>query len=239
MQDADAGARVWSVPCGMHRVGNDRLRSGVAPTVTIRSYSSVAVSRPQGIAAGIDGAICSRTRRVTRSGGSLPTASSGPAPIPPSGRRRRSVRPGWGALVVPNGGNSIGRISVEGIVTFYSDPGIGTASGIAAGPTVCSGSRPGASGSEKDDDQRRCDPFLDQRIKGSYGITAGPDGALWFTNYRQLDRADHGQRCGLDLHRRHLCGPVGITTGRDGACGSLTTRARSEDHDERRHHELR
>ncbi len=52
-----------------------------------------------------------------------------------------------------------------------------------------------------------------------WGITAGPDGALWFTNYeQQLDRADHHRRGGQPLHRQRASAiPAGITAGPDGA----------------------
>ena len=49
------------------------------------------------------------------------------------------------------------------------------------------------------------------------GITAGPDGALWFTNRQRLDRADHHRRGGDQLHRPRDQRPGGITAGPDGA----------------------
>ena len=45
------------------------------------------------------------------------------------------------------------------------------------------------------------------------GITAGPDGALWFTNPQQLDRADHHRRGGHQLHRPRHRRPVGDHRG--------------------------
>ena len=55
------------------------------------------------------------------------------------------------------------------------------------------------------------------------GITAGPDGALWFTNYgKQLDRADHHRRDSHQLHRPGIDGPTGSRPARTAPCGSPT-----------------
>ena len=58
--------------------------------------------------------------------------------------------------------------------------------------------------------------FTGTGISGPTGIAAGPDGALWFTNREQLDRADHHHRGGHHLHRP-ASSPRGITAGPDGA----------------------
>ena len=41
---------------------------------------------------------------------------------------------------------------------------------------------------------RRRDELHDPSILLPFGITAGPDGALWFTNFREFDRTDHDRR---------------------------------------------
>ena len=53
------------------------------------------------------------------------------------------------------------------------------------------------------------------------GITAGPDGALWFTERRQQDRADHDRRDDYRIHcsdQRRL--PGTSPRGRTARCGS-------------------
>ena len=67
--------------------------------------------------------------------------------------------------------------------------------------------------------------YTDPSISHPAGIAAGPDGALWFTNYsEQLDRADHHRRRGHQLHRpEHQPARSGSRPGRTAPCGSPTT----------------
>ena len=102
-------------------------------------------------------------------------------------------------------------------ITHFGTP-LSGALGIAAGPDGAlwftndgndrsGGSRPAARS-----------PPTATRASAPRGIVAGPDGALWFTNKRQqLDRADHHQRDGHQLHRHRHQQPGGITAGPDGA----------------------
>ena len=60
-------------------------------------------------------------------------------------------------------------------------------------------------------------------INDPYGITAGPDGALWFTNF---DNNSIGRISTAGVVSNYtgtgITDPYGITAGRTGPCGSPT-----------------
>ena len=110
-----------------------------------------------------------------------------------------------GALWFTNdGNNSIGRITTAGVVTNYTGTGHRpTRTGSRPAPTAPCGSPTSATTRSGGSPPPGSSPTTPAPgISRPHGITAGPDGALWFTNSRQqLDRADHHRREGHQLHR--------------------------------------
>ena len=120
-------------------------------------------------------------------------------------RPRQPARPGSRRAPTATSGsrrpqaNKIGRITTAGVITGVrdSDRQQPAGSDIAWGPTATSGSR-----STPGNKIGRITPagvITDSRFRppaaARFGITAGPDGNLWFTGVsRQQDRPDHAGR---------------------------------------------
>ena len=145
----------------------------------------------------------------------IPTAGSGPTDITagPDGNLWFTESPS---------GNRIGRITPAGVITEFAVP----ASPPAAIPSASRRARTATSGSPSSaapDQIGRITPAgviteFPRHHPGSdpTGITAGPDGNLWFTEHRrQPDRPDHAGRRHHRVHRRHHARqrPDGITAG--------------------------
>ena len=110
-------------------------------------------------------------------------------------RRAPGSGPGGGIRPVPRRGlaGRLGRSVVTGLLMTASLAVAAASPGIPASAAAA----PGAG---------KITLYSDQVFTGPDQMTAGPDGALWFTNGRAtLDRADHHRRHGHRLHRaRHL-----------------------------------
>jgi hypothetical protein len=87
-----------------------------------------------------------------------------------------------GALWFTNGGKAIGRITTNGVVTKYTDPGVIYDSGeISAGPDGALWfTNYGWIG--RITTNGVVTAYTNPNISQPSGITAGPDGAIWFTN---------------------------------------------------------
>lgn len=192
--------------------------AGSMPQVAFHSYRGAAFQRPQGVAAGPDGALWfagEGSDMIGRIDNGRVTAFADPAV-----RFASALAPGAdGALWFLDGTGAIGRITVQGAVTTYAVPDLGSPVGLAAGPDGALWYTTGGKsvGRLAQDGSSRL--FVDPvRMRGTYGITAGPDGALWFTNYlgSSIGRigVDGSVTTFADPGIRY---PTGITTGPDGA----------------------
>jgi streptogramin lyase len=126
-----------------------------------------------------------------------------------------------GAMWFTTDGESIGRITLAGAVTYYPDPSISGSYGIVAGPdgamwftTTNSIGRITMAGVTSN--------FTSPSIDQPWAITTGSDGALWFTNYgnRSVGRiTTGGVVSGFDMPAGSNLTPSlqTITTGPDGA----------------------
>lgn len=137
-----------------------------------------------------------------------------------------------GALWFADGNDSIGRITTSGTVSTYSDPGIANAQNLTAGPDgalwfINSGHWVNVGTRNPTFIKGSIGRITTAGAVSSYGagsidasdITAGPDGALWFTE---------GSAQGNDIGRittsgsitiytdPNICSPYAITTGPDG-----------------------
>jgi len=84
---------------------------------------------------------------------------------------------------------TIGRITIDGSVTTYSDPSIHVPTEIATGPDGAlwftnAGSDPANNTIGRITTAGVVSSYGDPSISGPDGITAGPDGGMWFTNAR-------------------------------------------------------
>ena len=99
---------------------------------------------------------------------------------------RRSVRDRGrarrGPVVHQHDNNSIGRITTAGVVTNYTGPGIDDPWGSRPGPTGPCGSPTSATTRSVGSPPPGWSPTTPTPASPAHGITAGPDGALWFTN---------------------------------------------------------
>ena len=205
---------LWFTNDGSNSIGR------ITTTGTVTNYTGPGINNPTGITAGPDGALWftnyggNSIGRITTSG--TVTTYTGPGIHNPAGSR-----PGPdGALWFTNdGGDSIGRITTSRTVTTYTGPGIdqpGRDHGRPGRGAVVHQRRRQL---DRADHHRRDGHQLHRhRHRRPAGITAGPDGALWFTNQRRLDRADH-HHAGRSptTPAPDISDPFGITAGPDGA----------------------
>ena len=194
----------------------DHHRRGRSPTTPAPASTTRRASRPAPTAR------CgSPTTATTRSGGSPPPGWSPTTPAPASTTRTGS-RPGPdGALWFTNfGNNSIGRITTAGVVTNYTGTGIDEPDGDhgrARRGAVVHQLRQQLD--RADHHRRGRSPTTPAPASTSpHGITAGPDGALWFTNYGN-NSIGRITTAGVVTNYTGpgIDGPDGITAGPDGA----------------------
>ncbi len=143
---------LWFTNSGSNSIG--RITTSGAVTI----YTSLSINGPNGITAGPDGAL-------------------------------------W---FTNDGDDSIGRITTSGVATSYTDPSINSPGGITTGPDgalwFTNGASPpitfsgggfftgGSSSIGRITTSGVVTNYSAPSISSPSGITAGPDGALWFTN---------------------------------------------------------
>ncbi len=122
--------------------------------------------------------------------------------------------------MVPNvAGDSIGRITASGQVTYYSGTGIDGARGITAGPDGALWfANYGGNSIGRITTTGQVTTYTGTGINGPAGITAGPDGALWFTNQgnNSIGRITTSGQV-TSYSSPSINGPAIIITGPDGA----------------------
>ena len=135
-------------------------------------------------------------------------------------------RAGRGAVVHQHGSNSIGRITTAGTVTIYTGTGIASPGGdhgrAGRGAVVHQRRRQRL---DRADHHHRDDHHLHRRRhQRPDGITAGPDGALWFTNPTGNDSIGRITTTGTvtSYTSTGIDSPAGSRPGRTGRCGSPT-----------------
>ena len=170
-------------------------------------------SGPAAIAAGPDGNLWfTEIVGESRSGASRPRASSPSSPpaSPPTAARAGSPRARTATCGSPSTGDRIGRITTAGVVTEFS-------AGITAGssPLAASPRAPTAtcgSPSRRRPDRADHPGGGRHRVRAGItpgssplGITAGPDGNLWFTEHsgNAIGRITPGGRGHRVLRRHH------------------------------------
>ncbi len=195
------------------------VAGAAAPSVSIRTFDGTAVSRPQGITAGPDGAIWF-TNEEGRSIGRITVRGvlsryTDPSILTPSGITSGPD----GALWFLNGTGSIGQITVGGVVRSFTAFNIGSAIGIAAGPDGAMWFTTGGKSIGRITTDGVVTFFVDPtRMRGTYGIASGPDGAVWFTNYLGSSIGRISVEGAVSVYTdARIRYPVGITTGPDGA----------------------
>ena len=172
----------------------------------------------------------SPTRPTTRSGGSPPPGRSPTTPAPASATRRASPPGRDGALWFTNAANnSIGRITTAGSVTNYTGPGISNPHAITAGSdgalwftnltggSGCSTHAAPCGSIGRITTSGTVTDYTDPGFSHPQRITAGPDGALWFT--QGDDAIGRITTTGkITVYTvPGISNPQGITAGPDGA----------------------
>ena len=126
-----------------------------------------------------------------------------------------------GALwFVNDANNSIGRISLEGVVTNFTGTGIDSPEDIAAGDDGALWFTNSANNSiGRITTAGTVTNYTDPTIDSPDGITAGADGALWFTNYYPNPSIGRITTDGFvtSYTDTSIDFPYGITSGYDGA----------------------
>ena len=112
---------LWFTNYGNNSIGR------ITTTGVVTNYTDPASAGPSRITAGPDGALWfTNYWQQLASGGSPPPGSSPTTPAPASTTRRRSRPDPTAPCGSPTSGNdSIGRITTAGVVTNYTDVGIG------------------------------------------------------------------------------------------------------------------
>ena len=185
----------------------------------VTNYTDPRSTSPSGITAGPDGALWF-TNRATDSIGRITTAGAvsnytGPSIYAPDGI---TTGPD-GALWFTNDGNSIGRITTAGVGDQLHRWRASTDPmwhhGRARRRAVVHQLRQQLDRADHHgwDVERLHGP---DHSPSPFGITTGPDDALWFTKGR-LHRTHHHRRGRDHLPRTGIHDPLGITAGSDGA----------------------
>ena len=206
------------------------------PRVEVTSYRHEGIS-PGGITVGPDGALW-----FTNEGSIGRITTGGAITI----YRHPGIR-SWDVITAgPDGalwftqydGNAIGRITTEGRVSLFRDKRVRYPVAITAGPdgalwftmyseeAMYNGDR-NASGIGRITTDGKFTVYRDQNIDAPGGITAGPDGALWFTSYfykfpettvgRIATRGTAATVATVPSEIEGVSEPLGITTGPDRA----------------------
>ena len=126
--------------------------------------------------------------------------------------------------------DAIGRVTTSGVVSYYTGPTIGGPAGIAAGPDGALWFTNGGFNASTPTDHGRntigrittsgvVTSFASPLISGPNAITAGPDGALWFTNNSSANSIGRITTSGVvtSYTDRNILYPFAITPGPDGA----------------------
>jgi virginiamycin B lyase len=181
--------------------------------VSIRLFRSAAIVRPLSIAAGPDGAMwftsdqTAALERITDRG----AVTTGLAAATPATGTITNGRDG--ALWFSDGG-SLARLSLRGALTEYPGGGPGIAAGLHGGHWFTTGGkyvgRVTATGAMK--------TIASRKLRGTYGIARGRDGAMWVTNYlgSSIARVDDTGTVRV-FSAPCVRYPTGITAGPDGA----------------------
>lgn len=133
-----------------------------------------------------------------------------------------------GALWFTDSSNQIGRITKGGSFAFFSNTGIQGPKGIATGPDGAlwftnsgtyddQGNLTGGSSIGRITTKGNLSFFADTSIIAPNGITAGPDGALWFTSNGTIGRITTAGQVSNYPAVGVSAQPQDITTGPDGA----------------------
>ena len=206
---------LWFTNAGNDSIG--RITTGGKVT----HYRHASISGPQGIAAGPDGALwftnrqrLDRADHHRRQGHQLQAREH----QRPAGDR---AGPDGALWFTNDGGNSIGRITTGGIVTQLQAREHQRPAGdhCRAGRRPLVHQLPGQL-DRADHDRRHRHQLQAREHQRPAGDHAGPDGALWFTNFRNgsIGRITTG---GTVTHFKYanasIRGPQGIAAGPDGA----------------------
>jgi virginiamycin B lyase len=204
----------------------------ISPSGSITEFAVPGDTEPYGIALGPDGNlwfteyITSGIARMTTTG----SITSFPIPTddcPPYGCFPIGITAGpdgnmWFVENVPFDGRIIGRITLDGTITEFSDPFDGHPISIVAGPdgnlwiadtSTSDVVRITTSGAQSSF------PNSDPSAGTLYNITAGPDGNLWFTQdyANRIGRVTTGGTVTNFVLPNAGSRPLGITAGSDGA----------------------
>jgi O-glycosyl hydrolase/streptogramin lyase len=220
---------LWFTNEGNNSIGRITTSGSVA------NYAPNGFDNPYGITAGPDGALwiaeeeCSGfIGRITTNGTVTHYNDSGVV----LGDPLEITSGPDGALWFTNiGGDSIGRITTSGQISFYKGTGIDEPVGITTGPDGAlwftnegnDTTNPGSIGRITTSGQ--VSNYRGIGIDYPYDITTGPDGALWFTN-RLNDSIGRITTSGQVSNYRGvgISWPEGITTGPDGALWFVNAR---------------
>jgi virginiamycin B lyase len=208
----------------------------------ITSFTDSSIDRPTAITSGPDGALWF-TNEASNSIGRMTTAGV-VTNYPGAGINPYSITLGPdGALWFTTMGNcfvgtkpcdpgSIGRITTSGVIANYTDPTIVEPQGIAAGPDgalwfsdLYGASCPSDCGSigriTTNGVVSNFTSTIPNALYQPEGITAGPDGALWYANYgqRTIGRitTSGAITAFTDTVLNTIRNPASITSGPDGA----------------------
>ena len=133
------------------------------------------------------------------------------------------------AVWLPNGDNTIRRITTKGKITIYHHRGIHGPEDIAAQPHGALWFTSDRDSIGRISTKGKITIFHNGGVNDPQGIAAGPDGAMWFTDY-YADAIGRISRTGKFTFYKepvHPSAPIFITSGPGGACGSPTRTTRS------------
>jgi streptogramin lyase len=189
------------------------------PRAVFTSFGGSNVLRPQGIVAGPDHAIWF-TNEASHAIGRITVGGKLRAYVNSRVQGATAIVDGPdGALWFLNGNGAIGRITTRGDVTVYSASNASLPDGLAVGPDGALWYTTGGKSIGRMTVEGVDTLFADAvRMRGTYGITRGPDDALWFSNYlgSSIGRITPDGVVSMYSDPR-IRYPTGITTGPDGA----------------------
>ena len=195
-----------------------------AQQIAIGGYPlPTAMSQPQGIAVGPDGALWFTESYGNKIGRITTTGAVTEYPVLTAGSKPWAITAGYGALWFTElTANQIGCITLEGVITEYPIPTANSApEGIAAGPD---GALWFTEWNTNSIGRITLDGIITEYAVPSPGagivwIAAGPDGALWFPEYyaNNVGRITTGGVVKEFPVPSPHSGPLGITAGPDRA----------------------